>query len=64
MTVFRKLANAHSHPRIYRALKLQGHDPLKAAQIILDARRNDKYAMRWIKLIVDMYRDDRRKLAV
>lgn len=31
------------YPRIYRRLKAMGHSPLKAAEIILDASRGDRY---------------------
>ncbi len=40
-----------THPAIYRLLKRQGHDPAKAAEIILDAKRGDKHARRWIGIL-------------
>jgi hypothetical protein len=33
---------------MYAALKAFGHSPAKAAEIVLDARRGDVYALRWI----------------
>lgn len=38
-----------SHPRIYAALKYAGHCPANAAEIILDARRGDRYALQWVR---------------
>jgi hypothetical protein len=38
-------------PRIYAMLKAAGHDPAKAAEILLDARRNDLHARSWIGVI-------------
>jgi hypothetical protein len=32
----------------YEALKLMGHSPQKALEIILDAKRGDDRAVRWI----------------
>lgn len=37
--------------RVYRALKLAGHPPAKATEIILDAKRGDTQAIQWIKAI-------------
>lgn len=31
------------------ALKAAGHSPAKAAEICLDAKRGDAYALQWIK---------------
>jgi hypothetical protein len=31
-----------------------GHSGAKAAEIILDAKRGDQYAMQWIKLAFDL----------
>ncbi len=33
----------------YDALKVAGHSPAKAAEILLDAKRGDRYAIEWIK---------------
>lgn len=38
------------HSQIYALLKKSGHSPAKVAEIILDARRGDKIACRWIGL--------------
>lgn len=32
----------------YEVLKAAGHSPAKAAEIELDAKRGDKYAVRWL----------------
>ena len=32
----------------YELLKAAGHSPAKAAEIILDAKRDDIHAVRWI----------------
>ena len=32
----------------YEALKKAGHSPLKAAEIVLDAKRGDQHAIAWI----------------
>jgi hypothetical protein len=37
--------------RIYALLKGAGHDPAKAAEIQMDARRKDAHARIWIKTI-------------
>ena len=39
------------YPRIYAMLKAYGHDPAKAAEIILDAQRHDAHALAWIRII-------------
>lgn len=36
------------YQRIYALLKNSGHTPVKSAEIILDATRHDKFALRWI----------------
>jgi hypothetical protein len=38
-----------SYPRIYYMLKLHGHSPMKATEIIYDAKRKDIRALHWIK---------------
>jgi hypothetical protein len=35
----------------YEALKSFGHSPVKAAEIVLDAKRGNEYARRWIALV-------------
>ena len=35
----------------YEALKRAGHSPAKAAEIMLDAKRGDNYARRWIAAV-------------
>jgi hypothetical protein len=39
-------------PRIYRMLTAAGHDPAKAAEILLDAQRKDNHARAWIKAVL------------
>lgn len=36
----------------YEALKNAGHSPIMAGQIILDAKRGDKWAIQWINKIM------------
>jgi hypothetical protein len=38
------------HPRIYAALKAFGFSAFKAAEIMLDAERGDKYALSVVRL--------------
>lgn len=38
------------YPRIYAMLKRLGHGPAKAIEIILDAKRKDRFALNWIRL--------------
>lgn len=35
----------------YEALKRYGHSPTKAAEIILDAKRGDTYALAWLTVV-------------
>ena len=35
----------------YEILKAYGHSPAKAAEIVLDAKRGDAWAIRWIAWI-------------
>lgn len=37
------------YPRIYRLLKRQGHSPAKAIEMLIDAKRGDRWAVDWIK---------------
>lgn len=37
--------------RVYTRLKAHGHCPMKAVEIILDAKRKDQHALKWIKLL-------------
>lgn len=39
----------------YDALKTEGHSPAKAAEILLDAKRGDPWANKWIILIRDKH---------
>ena len=39
------------YPRIYRLLKDAGHDPAKAVELLLDAKRGDEWALTWIKML-------------
>lgn len=50
-----------SHPLIYSLLKKQGHDPAKAAEILLDAKRGDKHALKWIGLLFIQRKGTNRK---
>lgn len=36
---------------VYEALKRFGHSPAKAAEIALDADRDDKHALRWVAMV-------------
>jgi hypothetical protein len=38
-------------PHVTALLKAAGHDPAKAAEILLDAQRNDLHARTWIAAI-------------
>lgn len=40
---------AKYYPRCYALLRQRGHTAWKAAEIILSARRKDKFAIDWIK---------------
>ena len=40
-----------AYPHIYKLLLHRGHGAAKAAEILLDARRKDRFAMSWIKII-------------
>ena len=41
----------HSPPKSdYEVLKAAGHSPLKALQIVQDAKRDDAHALNWIKI--------------
>lgn len=35
----------------YEILKQAGHSPFKAAEIVLDAKRGDQYAITWLKTL-------------
>jgi len=37
--------------RAYEALKAAGHSPMKAAEILLDAKRGDKHALQWLQAV-------------
>lgn len=39
------------YQRIYAMLKRCGHSPMVALQIIVDAARNDKSALNWIRAL-------------
>jgi hypothetical protein len=45
-------------PRIYRTLRAAGHDPAKATEILLDAKRKDNHARAWIKAVLAYERRD------
>lgn len=34
----------------YELLKRFGHDPVKAAEILLDVKRGDKHATEWLRI--------------
>jgi hypothetical protein len=38
------------YPRIYAALKAQGHSAAKAVEILLDAKRQVSHAKQWIRI--------------
>lgn len=37
--------------RIYRMLLNYGHSPMKAVEIILDAKRGDCWSISWIRMV-------------
>lgn len=39
------------YPRVYTMLKGAGHAPSKAIEIIIDARRGDRFAIKWIRTL-------------
>ncbi len=44
------------YPRIYRMLKAHGHTATKAIEVMSDAKRRDKYAIKWIKTLRSLTR--------
>ena len=44
-------ANALAPKRLYRLLKDAGHDPAKAVELLLDAKRGDEWALIWIRVL-------------
>jgi hypothetical protein len=40
-----------SHKRIYKMLKQHRHSPVKALEIIVSAKRGDKWALQWIRSV-------------
>lgn len=42
------------HICVYKLLRLHGHSPPKAAEILLDAQRGDVWALQWIKMLFVM----------
>ena len=39
------------YPLVYRLLKDAGHDPAKAVELLLDAKRGDEWALIWIRVL-------------
>ena len=39
------------HKHIYNLLKKVGHSPAKAAEILLDAQRGDRFSIDWIHVL-------------
>ena len=39
------------YKRIYEMLKGNGHSPIKAAEIIIDAKRGDAWSLYWIRIV-------------
>jgi hypothetical protein len=39
------------YPLAYRLLKDAGHDPAKAVELLLDAKRGDEWALIWIRVL-------------
>lgn len=37
--------------RVYEMLKSRGHSPVKALEILLEARRGDELALAWIRFL-------------
>jgi hypothetical protein len=48
LTADHLMTNEIRFPRITALLKAAGHDPVEAAEILLDAQRNDFHARTWI----------------
>jgi len=44
----------------YEALKKLGHSAAKAAEIVLDAKRGDKYAKLWIDVAMQLLEKETR----
>lgn len=38
------------HARVYRMLRRTGHSPQTALRVVVDARRGEQFALRWIRL--------------
>jgi hypothetical protein len=38
------------YPRLYAKLKAIGHNPAKAIEILIDARRKNKHALQWCRM--------------
>lgn len=39
------------YPRVYALLRYSGHSAQRAAEIILDAQRRDRYSLTWIRAV-------------
>ena len=39
------------YPLVYRLLIDAGHDPAKAVELLLDAKRGDEWALIWIRVL-------------
>ena len=39
------------YPLVYRLLKDAGHDPAKAVELLLDAKRGDEWVLIWIRVL-------------
>ena len=39
------------YQRVFNLLKLNGHTPLSALEIIIDAKRGDRRALYWIRIL-------------
>lgn len=37
--------------KLYEALKAEGHSPQKAAEIVLDVKRNVPHAVKWAEIV-------------
>lgn len=45
----------------YEILKAMGHTPAKAAEIALDAKRGDEYAVQWVTAARQIVAEQRKR---
>lgn len=49
------------HGRVYRMLKEAGHEPSKALEILVDARRGLSHALTWVRILHHAWQINRRE---